>query len=1390
MRNISAITEEQTGVQQEQATEQQQEQPEAEQQPSAQPAVSQGDNLSRIPLDQNGEPDFEQAPAIDTWNALVEMNDGNIAEATDTASIMAQNYRDELAKVERQRPKGKTPMEIQRQKQQKAQEIARLQSLIGYWEEVASQQAQQQITEQAEFDLQIEENARTQQRAEARAENNPAPRNFARVYEGWQLPTSFREYLLRAISSRRLRFKWNDLNNRTRGLGAHLGLNQSEKERRKRLWLIDEKDGLTPEQAAEYAMTDFQSETGMPLHIDTMDALNEILDILASYDNSIDMYREVKRLYDFAQNPEAQAEEWYARQYGMSSEECALNDEAWEIFIAEREMSEEEYQNYINFVNESQVIEDEQRQTETIADGTSSTHEQQPTNTAGERSDTILPTEQSDNSAGDSIAQGQPETIDGESSVKDGSAHATQSREAQLASDAVLTALLNSGIEIEPVSNGQAQAILNSQTPGIELMAVEEAKRRADEIENLSPIPVERNSKSKAELQEDYNNLRSVDKDGRKIEFYHSAFKKIYKDGGLFGQIIPHLDEILRQSVLAYSESDNLGGTTRPDGSVHKVHDNVASFDNYVGKVSINGEDYYVRITVQQSKSGENGTHSFFVSNVNVYKNPTKNQTIPITSRGTTGLNGIVDTKLQQFFDYANGKNKNPEFQIFGGNSGYVGYSMSRRAAEAREEGRYPKTDFKKNYQITQSTLDALVGIGLIDNTEWHHTSMYGNRTTFYGWEKPWYADAYAEKKKEIDKLAKEKQLNAEAILNLFEDAKAKDVYENTLRVEQAEKEIFSAYSDAAQAHRQANLPDEYTATNGVVIVTNGSLNDSDWKGFYNGNKAWKSWTKDARNELYDKLDENSQSFPSFEQWKTENHDFVSQTYAKHNATPLEFLRTPQGTIYGWTDGKRIYLTRDGINPETPIHEYTHLWARAMMQRNPEGWQSVKDLLRDTPAWQEVINDPNYQSIANDEDAIASEALSRLSGRQGAQKMQEMANRLINEGSPNAQTLIDRMRQALQEFWNWVGTNLFGVKSFDSIGQVTDRVLWDMLNGTDLGTLNSSKVEFMGSRVEKRRAEIAEHFNGQQLSGNSQAIVNAFANGSKNEAIEVNGKHIALKQGNENKAGVSHSLMRHYGTSTGRYSADELLLIPQVIEQGIVANNGNKISYKLELDGVTYTVTTETRSGVEEFTNFFTNRKPISKSLLNTDEQHGTTSQSVSAPKISNTSSNTQESGELFRPTDGFYYNRGDKITSRNVRSALYTESGDFLAELQGEDGISLRVRRDTEIDTEKLKSELSRALPILEEFKEHTISLKSRATKSAQQIIDNQIKKIDEDIAWAKRVKENPDLFKQRERPYFFARPLDIEIPAEEYAVLLREIIRKVIIYKFTQVLCSLTQM
>ena len=41
-------------------------------------------------------------------------------------------------------------------------------------------------------------------------------------------------------------------------------------------------------------------------------------------------------------------------------------------------------------------------------------------------------------------------------------------------------------------------------------------------------------------------------------------------------------------------------------------------------------------------------------------------------------------------------------------NSGYVGYSRSVRASQARQNGSFPKTDFKKEYGLSAKAFDAL----------------------------------------------------------------------------------------------------------------------------------------------------------------------------------------------------------------------------------------------------------------------------------------------------------------------------------------------------------------------------------------------------------------------------------------------------------------------------------------------------------------------------------------------------------------------------------------------------------------------------------------------------------------------------------------------------------
>ena len=53
-----------------------------------------------------------------------------------------------------------------------------------------------------------------------------------------------------------------------------------------------------------------------------------------------------------------------------------------------------------------------------------------------------------------------------------------------------------------------------------------------------------------------------------------------------------------------------------------------------------------------------------------------------------------------------------------------------------------------------------------------------------------------------------------------------------------------------------------------------------------------------------------------------------------NSQSEIETFTTPQGEIYGFVDkAGNIYLDETQISPEHPIHEYTHLWDRAVQQK-------------------------------------------------------------------------------------------------------------------------------------------------------------------------------------------------------------------------------------------------------------------------------------------------------------------------------------------------------------------------------------------------------------------------------------------------------------------------
>ena len=161
------------------------------------------------------------------------------------------------------------------------------------------------------------------------------------------------------------------------------------------------------------------------------------------------------------------------------------------------------------------------------------------------------------------------------------------------------------------------------------------------------------------------------------------------------------------------------------------------------------------------------------------------------------------------------------------------------------------------------------------------------------------------------------------------------------------------------------------------------------------------------------------------------------------------FFRTPRGEAYGFTIGGRIYIDPRIASAETPIHEYSHLWAEALRHGNAGEWRNVVGLMKGTPAWEETKS--RYPELATD-DEIADEMLATYSGRRGAERLREQQRKIAGgrgavTGKAEAIAALEQVKEALRRFWKAVADFLH--ISFSTAEEVADRVVSDLLEGVN-----------------------------------------------------------------------------------------------------------------------------------------------------------------------------------------------------------------------------------------------------------------------------------------------------------------------------------------------------
>ena len=203
-------------------------------------------------------------------------------------------------------------------------------------------------------------------------------------------------------------------------------------------------------------------------------------------------------------------------------------------------------------------------------------------------------------------------------------------------------------------------------------------------------------------------------------------------------------------------------------------------------------------------------------------------------------------------------------------------------------------------------------------------------------------------------------------------------------------------------------------------------------------------------------------------------------------------------------------------------------------------------------------------------------------------------------------------------------------------------VITDVAEGQKVLDEANGRVRLMGSRTNKKMKEIADVLSEHELSEQQRTVVDVYSGKTDNLQLEVSrndgNRRIVIRQGNDNKAGTKHSVYRHYGTTEGVITAEDILLIPEVLNRGerksIKRGNTQLYEYVLRnVDGAEYTVLTEINNrGKETFADFYSNKKVSSTARkTRSSEAQARLDETLSAAKVEEKSKTANKSGEKLR---------------------------------------------------------------------------------------------------------------------------------------------------------------
>lgn len=307
--------------------------------------------LSRVPKDAKGNPLYEQTDADTAWDAIMEQTEGDAEMAQRIAEEMVADKKAALTKMQKGKPKkGSTVAEKIANEKAHMAAIAQAEQEVAAWEKIAQTEARRREAAMSEAD-----------RYAAEMEQKNISEGLSALGE----PQSLQEYVLAQLAGGAYKLRWNDKENGTKGFGSHTGL--STEEMKARLSMVDNKNGLTPEEIAHDIVENMDASFG---EVDAMDVTDMVIDAVSTYasrramlNGMVESRAELLRQQEIAEQEAKDA--WYMEQYHATEEELAAYNEylaefAEEIYGEEIYGEDSDYEQRIATFAEIQLENDNQ----------------------------------------------------------------------------------------------------------------------------------------------------------------------------------------------------------------------------------------------------------------------------------------------------------------------------------------------------------------------------------------------------------------------------------------------------------------------------------------------------------------------------------------------------------------------------------------------------------------------------------------------------------------------------------------------------------------------------------------------------------------------------------------------------------------------------------------------------------------------------------------------------------------------------------------------------------------------------------------------------------------------------------------------------------------------